>query len=1053
MLDLRAYGMKIALNTTSPGSVDWIGDQVLYKGLQFTIADLRSMVHGLVTETRRLLIEELLFCDSNTDCPRIPWSALTDNPAEGQASWNFLQDQRCQWPVQGQQWLFDLISQKRQLQQKFISSRAPYQVKQRGYRAYMAYITEFREKLLVLMHLTGGQPARAPEILSIRHSNTARGGHRNVFVEDGMALFVTRYHKGYSISGDVKIIHRYLPLEVGELLVYYLWLVLPFQQQLETVFSTPSAVSFHMWPTDLSGKKWSSERMRKVMQRESLTGLGQQLGIQSYRDIAIAISRKYLTKKQAFHPDEDDEDGEWDEDMDAATADEQAGHTSHIAGIVYARGIMEGNGVIASKRQRFRRASIAWHRFLGFPPSQHEDITVGRKRGRPAEPFEAEAEQQRMQRWKRLRTVQVQEELHRLYGPNAHFRGVQEGAIQAVMAGESPVVAVMPTGGGKSLLFMLPASIEGSHGGTTIVVVPLIALREDMKQRCEKMGIQCMEWSSRRPGDGATVVLVTPEAAVSKTFATFLNRLKAMRQLDRIVIDECHIILPQQQKSHFRKELQQLGVLMKAESQMVLLTATLPPHMEGELWQRMGWQAEEVKMFRDCTSRRNIQYCVVEMGLPGPGTSQGHGRGSRDRWGGETQEGWTAQWLQQQHQAIGGILGKMVVYCNTVEKVKRLAAALGCPAYHHHQPGKSSLLAEIVQGQHPVVIATSAFGLGIDIADIRLVVHADPPRSMLGYAQESGRAGRDGQYSQAVILVKPDSYRGVPEQDVGRVTMQRTQDVDDPLVAQYIWGGEDGQECRRVVIDQYLDGQYRAGCQAGEEACDICNRRRGQPSLDVYSPETAGWEGSNTTSTPGQPAFLTLQEAAEFWRQQHERRRPMQRHLQQARQLGQDMEELVRQLQKWKSQCAACLAVGQLGDDHLSNNCYRPEGARIKQACQKLRAHIHFAGASGCFWCGVPRSLCDRWELPEQGGKWQQSGIRQCQYQDVMIATLVGIRMAIPEQVPERVMLQPEGNALVLQPEQQWGQYLGQKQAGNGLESNNLIWEFLQTTQQVTLPA
>ena len=77
----------------------------------------------------------------------------------------------------------------------------------------------FREKLLALMHMTAGQPARATEILSVRHSNTIKGGHRNIFIEDGMVVFVTRYHKGYAVSGDVKIIHQYLPREVGELLV------------------------------------------------------------------------------------------------------------------------------------------------------------------------------------------------------------------------------------------------------------------------------------------------------------------------------------------------------------------------------------------------------------------------------------------------------------------------------------------------------------------------------------------------------------------------------------------------------------------------------------------------------------------------------------------------------------------------------------------------------------------------------------------------------------------------------------------------------------------
>jgi hypothetical protein len=74
----------------------------------------------------------------------------------------------------------------------------------------------------VLIHITGGQPARGLEIMSVQHSNTVKGGHRNIFIKDRIVVFATRYYKGYNVSGDVKIIHQYLPREVGELLVYYM---------------------------------------------------------------------------------------------------------------------------------------------------------------------------------------------------------------------------------------------------------------------------------------------------------------------------------------------------------------------------------------------------------------------------------------------------------------------------------------------------------------------------------------------------------------------------------------------------------------------------------------------------------------------------------------------------------------------------------------------------------------------------------------------------------------------------------------------------------------
>jgi hypothetical protein len=127
-------------------------------------------------------------------------------------------------------------------------------------------------------------------MFSVRHSNTIKGEYRNEFIEDQLVVYVTRYHKGYAVSGDVKVIHRYLPREVGELWVWYMWLVLPWQQMLEVDVWKKTEISSHMWPPDPDGTKWMSQRMRKAIKKESVVGMGVKLGIQSYRELAIAIS-------------------------------------------------------------------------------------------------------------------------------------------------------------------------------------------------------------------------------------------------------------------------------------------------------------------------------------------------------------------------------------------------------------------------------------------------------------------------------------------------------------------------------------------------------------------------------------------------------------------------------------------------------------------------------------------------------------------------------------------------------------------------------------------
>ncbi|KAA8617344.1 RecQ Superfamily II DNA helicase [Pyrenophora tritici-repentis] len=658
MLDLRTYGLKIHYNTTTRGHVEWTnGDELLYKELHFSMAQFRGMVHGLASESRRLLTEELMFSSKAAPVPAVPWESIRDNPTDERPGWNFLKDHRTNMPVNGERWLFERVGESASIRSRFMKPGTQSGVDRQAIERYMDRVVEFREKLAVLMHITGGQPARGPELLSVRHSNTVQGGHRNIFIEDGMVVFVTRYHKGYKVSGDVKIIHRYLPREVGELVVWYMWLVLPFQQRLEALVWEKEAVSSHMWPADPSGRKWTTDRLREALKRESRIAMGQEWTFAGYREMAIGISRRFLRGSTAFQADEGEENKEWAEEQAGdSIADEQAGHTSHVAGLVYARGIMEQSGAVADRRQQFRASSTDWHRFLGFQAGL-DDQRRSSKRKRA--PFESEADEARVDRWQRLRKMDARAQLKRMMGEEAKFRGVQEAAIKAITAGESPVVAVMPTGAGKSLLFMLPAWAE--QGGTTVVVVPLIALRGDMAQRCKKLGISCVEWQSRRPPDAAAVVLVTPESAVGEEFATFLNRLRATRQLDRIIIDECHIVLNRQYT--FRKQMQQLGKLVAVETQMVMLTATLPPSEEDELFRRMHFERGQVRMFRAPTARSNIAYRVVRV--------------EKERKRQEV-EATVLAMVQQKVRKYKS--GKIVVYGNSVPKVKGLAEKLKCHA-------------------------------------------------------------------------------------------------------------------------------------------------------------------------------------------------------------------------------------------------------------------------------------------------------------------------------------------------------------------------------------
>lgn len=293
----------------------------------------------------------------------------------------------------------------------------------------------------------------------------------------------------------------------------------------------------------------------------------------------------------------DAEEGE-DEDGGLASfnAANQAGHSQFTEEGVYGREVTEAQNVFMSKKAIYRRVSKSWHAFLLFGSVTEEVEVLKEMQVRQME---------KLKRWRKIRAIKLDQQLKNLLGDSAVFRGVQEPALKAIMRQQSPVVAIMGTGGGKSLLFMLPASCST---GLTVVVVPLISLRQDLKARCDKMEINCVEWSDQHPGDSADIVLVTPEAAVGESFGSFLNRQRALSRLDRIVVDECHVVLDSQRG--WRQKMLKLRNLVKEQTQLVYLTATLPPKDEAMFLALMGLQKAKTHMFRTSTSRPNIQYRV-----------------------------------------------------------------------------------------------------------------------------------------------------------------------------------------------------------------------------------------------------------------------------------------------------------------------------------------------------------------------------------------------------------------------------------------------------------
>ncbi|KAI1522763.1 hypothetical protein PtrSN002B_012141, partial [Pyrenophora tritici-repentis] len=286
---LRSYAKKVVSNTTSLGYIAWSedGSLVTYKDTGFSMDALRKFIAVQVKKAQQELEDLLLLHpeEARDDIvPPVYLYRLQDNHSNGQKGWNFLKDQRNADQLQegGDRWLLNRVLENDWLRNEMVAMSPESQLrwKKKAVQAYFEKVDKFLERLLLLIHMTGGQPPRGTELIGLQHSNTAQGQHRGIFLEEGLISTVTSYHKGYNITGSTKIIHRYLPKEVSELLVYYLWLILPFWQQLDIlVYKRKDPHSTFLWPKG-SGT-WDSSRLTRVIAREARLYLDTTLSIPS----------------------------------------------------------------------------------------------------------------------------------------------------------------------------------------------------------------------------------------------------------------------------------------------------------------------------------------------------------------------------------------------------------------------------------------------------------------------------------------------------------------------------------------------------------------------------------------------------------------------------------------------------------------------------------------------------------------------------------------------------------------------------------------------------
>jgi len=400
--------------------------------------------------------------------------------------------------------------------------------------------------------------------------------------------------------------------------------------------------------------------------------------------------------------------------------------------------------------------------------------------------------------------------LRDVFGYSA-FRGAQ-AEIVAHVSGGGDALVLMPTGGGKSLCYQVPAIARHRAGrGIAVVVSPLIALMHDQVGALEVAGVHAAFLNStlslaetqqieREMLSGRLVLLyVAPERLTTPRMLGQLDALYARGLLSLFAIDEAHCV--SQWGHDFRVDYLALNVLHERYPQVprIALTATADALTRGDVIERLA--LGEARIFVSSFDRPNIRYAVVE---------KNDARAQLLRF------------IREEHEGDAGI-----VYCQSRRKVEETAGWLaehGIAALPYH----AGLEAEVrrvnqdrfLREESMVMVATIAFGMGIDKPDVRFVAHLDLPKNIEAYYQETGRAGRDG--------LPADAWMAYGLADV--VNQRRM--IDESPAAEEFKRGQRGKldallslaeahDCRRVRLLAYF-GEASAPCAAHQNACDNC---------------------------------------------------------------------------------------------------------------------------------------------------------------------------------------------------------------------------------------
>ena len=788
LTQIRAFSLKLAKQhkSTTYTIKESPAGTVEFNGVPYPIEHIKNFFMRMGVQLEGQLKSKLLFVN-HLDTLGIDFSRIEDTPLLNKTGQSIIDTPQLErfksWFLQ------ELVKENSEYNRFFVKDvrDSRIQFKSSNVQRFLADLNTFTELLANAINLYSGGPLRGTELNLILYKNTSVKDRSMLYNKDaGMFFVTTDYNKTNNITRKERVSYRYLTPMLSRIIIIYVAAVLPLrdyiyrQHHRDERYDNPYLLGRNQGSV-------SSYSISIRLQKETATSFRKGLSLQAWRKIINFIIK---TKMHASPLDPDDSsDSSDDEDL---VEDKQANRSTRVSFNHYFNSEFFVNSTVTPKDlSALREFSIRYFNYFNllddFQPveQKHGRITMSTD----PEPVEMVT----------LDNKGVLQRLRRLYGdPNANFlNNEQRNCVSQVLSGRPYITYINRTGSGKSLVYLLPASIKRNR--LYVIITPRLALKEDLYGKACELKLRPSRFEDAVTYD-SNLIFCSVEDLDSQGLKQIIGRHKTLGREVTIMLDEAHLFLIE---ATFRLQLRDLISILQYKADLVFITATLPRPLLQLLNTTFGI-GDFNSIIRGSSNRSDISYRRVYYGS----------REERDEVVLET--------MRKIEQEDDDVRNKVLVFVTNKKQGEVLAELLGTGTVYSGKEDLQEILGEFIESKtQRSLVTTSVLEVGIDIRQIKYTISVEPIYSLTSVVQSSGRIRQRG-ISYIICLQPSKSIRNRIERNA---RMQReVRDIGDFNEMDRWWYGlltiEEG--CLRTPISQFLDHvPYR--CQGHkDDLCSLC---------------------------------------------------------------------------------------------------------------------------------------------------------------------------------------------------------------------------------------